>query len=228
MANDDAQTDLKKRARRRLVGAAALALFAVIVLPMIMDPEPKPAGEDIEVRIPPVRGGNVAERVIESPPAPTVTEPVAPAPVNVPSVAEATAAVKPVERREPVRTADSDKPPEQLPKVATSVPEAPKPVTPSRPASNESERVAAILSGVPLEKSANGSQFVVQVGAFANAASAAALAEKIQQAGFKAYTRKIGSTTRVRVGPFGDRNTAETEATRMAGKGFKGVVMPRG
>ena len=46
MANDDAQTDLKKRARRRLVGAAALALFAVIVLPMIMDPEPKPVGEE--------------------------------------------------------------------------------------------------------------------------------------------------------------------------------------
>ena len=60
MANDDAQTDLKKRARRRLVGAAALALLAVIVLPMIMDPEPKPVGEDIQVRIPSETGSNTA------------------------------------------------------------------------------------------------------------------------------------------------------------------------
>jgi DedD protein len=48
----DDQLDLKKRARRRLVGAAALALLAVIVLPLVMDREPKPAAQDILVRIP--------------------------------------------------------------------------------------------------------------------------------------------------------------------------------
>jgi DedD protein len=48
----DADLQLKKRARRRLVGAAALALFAVIVLPMVMDREPRPMTQDIQVRIP--------------------------------------------------------------------------------------------------------------------------------------------------------------------------------
>ncbi len=222
MANDDAQTDLKKRARRRLVGAAALALFAVIVLPMIMDPEPKPAGEDIEVRIPPLSGVNVAERSIDPVPAPAVSEPVAPTPVKVPDTI-----VRPVEQKAavqpdlPEKQAESDKP-------AKATTESPKTSVPAKPKSEEADRVAAILSGEAVENATGGPQFVVQVGAFSNASSASALAEKIRQAGFKAYTRKIGSTTRVRVGPFGDRDKAEAEASRMSGKGFKGVVMPRG
>ncbi|AYR25492.1 SPOR domain-containing protein [Herbaspirillum rubrisubalbicans] len=42
----------KKRARRRLIGAVALALAVVIVLPMILDSEPKPLNEDIAIQIP--------------------------------------------------------------------------------------------------------------------------------------------------------------------------------
>ena len=42
----------KKRARRRLIGAVALALAAIIGLPMLFDSEPKPLPDDIEIRIP--------------------------------------------------------------------------------------------------------------------------------------------------------------------------------
>lgn len=42
----------KKRARRRLIGAVALVLAAVIGLPMLFDPEPKPLAEDINIQIP--------------------------------------------------------------------------------------------------------------------------------------------------------------------------------
>jgi DedD protein len=42
----------KKRARRRLVGAVALVLAAVIGLPMILDSEPKPVVDDIAIDIP--------------------------------------------------------------------------------------------------------------------------------------------------------------------------------
>ena len=35
---------LKRRGRRRLVGAVALVLLAVIVLPMVFDPEPRARG----------------------------------------------------------------------------------------------------------------------------------------------------------------------------------------
>lgn len=42
----------KKRARRRLVGAVALVLAAVVGLPMILDSEPKPVTDDIAIDIP--------------------------------------------------------------------------------------------------------------------------------------------------------------------------------
>ncbi|MDQ1923647.1 SPOR domain-containing protein [Massilia pseudoviolaceinigra] len=42
----------KKRARRRLVGAIALALGVAVGLPMVLDSEPKPLAGDIDIRIP--------------------------------------------------------------------------------------------------------------------------------------------------------------------------------
>ena len=42
----------KKRARRRLIGAVALVLAAVIGLPMVLDSEPKPLAQDIDIKIP--------------------------------------------------------------------------------------------------------------------------------------------------------------------------------
>ena len=50
-AAQDVET-LKRRGRRRLVGAVALVLAAVIVLPMVFDPEPKRADVPVNVRIP--------------------------------------------------------------------------------------------------------------------------------------------------------------------------------
>jgi DedD protein len=43
---------LKRRGRRRLVGAVALVLLAVIVLPMVFDPEPRETAPPVSVRIP--------------------------------------------------------------------------------------------------------------------------------------------------------------------------------
>jgi DedD protein len=43
---------LKRRGRRRLVGALALVLAAVIVLPMVFDQEPRGTGSTVSVRIP--------------------------------------------------------------------------------------------------------------------------------------------------------------------------------
>lgn len=50
-AAQDVET-LKRRGRRRLVGAVALVLAAVIVLPMVFDPEPRRAEVAVNVRIP--------------------------------------------------------------------------------------------------------------------------------------------------------------------------------
>lgn len=210
MANDDPQTDLKKRARRRLVGAAALALLAIIVLPMIMDPETEPAGEEIQVRIPSQEGSQAATRSIGPAATPdaaaTVEEAVETAP-------------------EPLVVAPS---PTETPPPA-SEPVAPKTDAPAAKRSDDANRVREILAGkVDSGAPEGGPAYFVQVGAFSNANSADTLSKKIRDQGFEAYTRKIGSTTRVRVGPYPDRKSAEGAAARLARQGYKGVVMQRG
>ena len=53
MAEQQQDVDtLKRRGRRRLVGAVALVLLAVIILPMVFDPEPRPVAPPVSVRIP--------------------------------------------------------------------------------------------------------------------------------------------------------------------------------
>lgn len=49
---DQDATQLQRRARRRLVGAIALAVLAVIVLPIVFDKEPKPISQDLVIQIP--------------------------------------------------------------------------------------------------------------------------------------------------------------------------------
>jgi DedD protein len=60
MAKQEQEQDvdaLKRRGRRRLVGAVALVLLAVIVLPMVFDPEPRKAAPPVSVTIPSQDGG---------------------------------------------------------------------------------------------------------------------------------------------------------------------------
>ncbi|WIM06588.1 MAG: SPOR domain-containing protein [Candidatus Nitricoxidivorans perseverans] len=98
-ASPDAQLELKKRARRRLVGAAALALLAAIVLPMVMDHEPKQPAQDIQIRIPSQDrqdGGGFTSRILPAKPAATPLPPVesvAEAPPPPPKAEEARSAV---------------------------------------------------------------------------------------------------------------------------------------
>jgi DedD protein len=70
MAESEAALQLKRRARRRLVGALALVTFVVIILPLIMDKEPGPAGPPLEVQIPKQESGGFTTRVAPSAPAP--------------------------------------------------------------------------------------------------------------------------------------------------------------
>ena len=48
----DDELNLRRKARRRLIGAVSLTLAVVVILPMVLDREPKPTGQDIELRIP--------------------------------------------------------------------------------------------------------------------------------------------------------------------------------
>ena len=57
--------ELRRRARRRLVGAVVLALGVAVVVPMLLETEQKPLGEDVSVKIPPVDSGKFVNRLNE-------------------------------------------------------------------------------------------------------------------------------------------------------------------
>ncbi|NMK50490.1 SPOR domain-containing protein, partial [Achromobacter sp. Bel] len=69
--------ELRGRARRRLAGAVALVLAAVIILPMVLDSQPVPVADNIPIRVP--------ER--NTPFQPQVSEPQAAAPATPGSAA---------------------------------------------------------------------------------------------------------------------------------------------
>lgn len=70
---------LKRRARRRLIGAVALAIVAVVILPLVLEDRPPPAGP-LEVRMPPAARQALPQNAVEFAPA---ENPVAgPAPVS--------------------------------------------------------------------------------------------------------------------------------------------------
>src|SRR6266478_6482360 len=56
-APDLAVDELRRRARRRLVGAIILALAAAVLLPLLLENEPKPLGDDVSIQIPPIDSG---------------------------------------------------------------------------------------------------------------------------------------------------------------------------
>src|SRR5918911_1417160 len=48
----DEELELKKRARRRLIGAIVLATAVAVILPMVLDTEPKPVSSNVDIQIP--------------------------------------------------------------------------------------------------------------------------------------------------------------------------------
>mgnify|MGYP001015702625 CR=1 FL=1 len=125
----------KKRARRRLVGAIALVLAAVVALPMLLDSEPKPLATDIAIHIPdkdkaaplPVPSEQVApmasvdsdEEIVEPVEAPPAASPASNAPVTAPAASDPP----------PMRMLEQAAPPKPEPKPEPVKPK-PEPVKP--------------------------------------------------------------------------------------------------
>jgi DedD protein len=80
-------------------------------------------------------------------------------------------------------------------------------------------------------KKESAGQFVVQIAALADADKASGIQSQLAAKGLKVYTEKVhtaaGEVTRVRVGPFPNREAAEKERARLRGLGFEGNVAPR-
>src|SRR6185436_6269144 len=55
--------ELRRKARRRLIGAIVLALAAATLLPLLLEQEQKPLGDDVSIQIPPIDDGKFATRL---------------------------------------------------------------------------------------------------------------------------------------------------------------------
>ncbi len=225
MSDSDNQ-EIKKQARRRLVGAAALALLAAILLPVAMDSEPAPSGQELDISIP--------DRNAPQPPLaaqdrmqPEVVQPrVEPLPLEeTESVPRATT---PAAASTSLQTA----PRQSVPAHSAPVPVSPEPsATNSAPSLSESDRARAILEGrmdpAPVAVAAATSEFVLQVAAFNSETRAETLRAELVKQGFKAYVEKVGDISRVRVGPFKAKNEAEKVAASLRASGRNAVLSVR-
>ncbi len=250
--SSDAHLQLKKRARRRLLGAIALAGFAAIILPMVMDSEQKQQVQDVQIRIP-GQDDKPFNPKLEKPSAmPGEAQgevaQVEPAVKQVAKVAEKRAE-KPVEKvvekpaeKKVEKTAEkpvdkpADKPAEKKaekkPEVLVEKPAAKTPEKPAKPADNDAQRAAAILGdkadASPSNNSSGGGQHVILIGAYANSANVKQLQTKLGELGVKVYTEPLdspeGKKTRVRAGPFPSRDAAEKALDKMKRIGVNGVI----
>jgi DedD protein len=234
----------KKRARRRLVGALVLGLAAAIVLPLVLDSEPRQTIPDVQVEIPPrdtplppkadeatARGNEVAvvPPVEPASPAPAPEKPAPAAPAEPPKAAAIApaeppkAAPKAVDEHKPAAKAAPK--PAEAPKAAPKAPEASK-TAPKVAAAPKAETSAPATSASAKAET----RFVVQVGAFANAGSARAQADKARKAGVRVYTETVktaqGERTRVRVGPFTSREAADQARAKLKSLGLESSVVP--
>ncbi len=244
MEDNDTQLQLKKRARRRLVGAIAFAGFAAVVLPMIMEQEPKQVSQEVEIRIPGQDEKPFAPKFGAASPAakaPAATAPAEVKGVEPPKASVAAAVPSPktadVKVLEKTTEKSAEKPAEKAPEKSAVKPAekpaakqvekpAEKPV--AKPGDNEAQRAAAILSGKQPDVAAGGGQHVILIGAFANQANIKNLQGKLSELGIKSYTETLdspqGKKTRVRAGPFPSREAGERALEKMKRIGISGVL----
>lgn len=252
---------LRRRARYRLTGAAALVLAGIIGFPLLFDTQPRPIAVDIPIDIPdrnkvkplgaPVSSGAVQVPAIADPviaAAPPVAAP-APAPSTGQKNRMSEGSVGPGPERAAATGGAGDKPEARALAKADDKAEQrgaagadrkaepnadPKPARTPRP-ETEAQKAKALLegrSGEPASAavaSAGESRFVVQVGAFADAAKAQDTRLKVERSGLKTYTHvaetKEGKRTRVRVGPFATRSEADEAAAKIKGLDLPAAVL---
>jgi DedD protein len=232
----------RTRARQRLIGAIVLLGVGIIGFPLVFETQPRPIPVNIPIETPPKDG------------APALTMPAARPPAATPSTASAAAAAvaKPetatpaevitesrAEAGREVASLPASAPaaaPVAAPAVAkpasrpAAVAPAPKPPAETKPAATPTDgaRAQALLEG-KRDKAADAGRFVVQVGAFADAAAAHETRLKAEKLGMKTYTQvattSSGNRIRVRLGPFTSRADADKALAKARGAGLTAVVL---
>lgn len=230
-------TALKKRARRRLVGAIALVLAALVVLWTVMDDKPPQSLVTQPVAI--VSNTPALSGTVHPVPAPVeAVPPAAPTgqavPATVPQATAPTAKPTPTPTPKPEPRPEPAKPAE---KPAADKPAESKPTEPKRdPArilagAEEPVRTAAKPTEKPVPQADDkpAGKFYLQIGAFADKSKADALIAKARGAGVGLQTETVrtdkGELTRLRAGPYASRELAEKAHERLAGVGVTSSVI---
>ncbi len=226
--------DLRIKARRRLAGAVALILAAVVVLPMLLDSEPAPVASNIPIRIP--------DR--QTPFQPNLTEPTTPA-----ASAETVSTLGQVTAPSETTPASANALPLTKPDAAskpaiTPSQDASRPATTSPPAAptaqqrrDDAARALALLEGrspvasAPSPKPPVRGSFVVQAMSLDSSAEAQKQRNVLVSAGLNnAFVDgpvdvNGRSKYRVRVGPFQSREAAQAAQTRLRTQGYGGAFI---
>ncbi len=239
MDDNDAQLHLKKRARRRLVGAIFFVSVVAAVLPMVMDHEPRQTVQDVEIRIPGQDEKPFAPKFAVAPVAKPAPKSVAEAPAVPPGAIQAVVVEPPV--KPTVRVVEvakdpkpAEKPVEKPNTKPGKMPEKPAAKAPEKtiekPKADDAKRAAAILAGQPAEArlAAKNGEYLVLIGAFSNEANVKSLRAKLGEEGIKTFSEPLdtpqGKKTRVRAGPFASREAADKALEKMKRISISGVV----
>jgi DedD protein len=241
----DAELEIKKRARRRLMGASVLALLAAIALPLALKNSDEPrAVPDMQVSIPEGGEFELPQPVAENDSADSEFAEAVIEPDAAPGVPESPIDNVTPSSPEPSPPARASVPPEQPApsQPAARLPEEPRQKSPpprqsaaekeaERAREAEAARALALLDGKPPAKEAGKEtttqgQTFIQVSAFSNADRAARQVKELNDQGFAAYTEKAGKVTRVRIGPL-PRSEGEQVLARLKAQGHKPVLSSR-
>lgn len=203
MAESDEALQLKRRARRRLVGAIALVTFVVIILPLILDKEPGPAGPPLNVQIPSQDSGSFNTRVVPSGPSP----------------AEKKAEISAAKAEAPAAKTETAPSKVEVPQAKAEASTA-KAEGPTARAETKAETKAALASALPADKA-----WSVSLDAFSSEKNVKQLRSKLSAAGIKSYTEPVktskGELTRVRAGPFPSKEAAEKARSKLVAIGLR-------
>ena len=237
---DLATLQLKKQARRRLIGAIALALFGVIALPMVMDSQPRPVAPEIQVHIPSQDGPGFTGKIVPGAVVkPTPMPPATVTPKSEPLVAKDSAsaaladtaaagtAAKEVEAKKPADPVTSKTPTvkakQAVPKSSETAKKSVEVASGGTQASEEPRALAALTGTESLS-----APWTVQLGAYKDAGNVKTLLTKVKEMKIPVTTEKYessaGPRVRVRAGPFTTRADAEKAQARIRSIGVVGVL----
>lgn len=207
------EINLRRKTRRRLIGAIALTLVVVVLLPVIFDDEPVQDGEGmIELRIPDQDAAPAFQPKIDLPEMDKMSSESAATSAAAAAMVE-TPLAAPAAESEPATPVVSK--PESKPKVESAPKAETKPKADAKAAAKPQSVV--VKSG-----------WVVQVGAFANVETAKNLQTKLSKQGYHAYTEKAGNVVRVRVGGYPTREAAEKVQHKLETQGLHPNVINLG